>query len=63
MNAYERFDESHTVVVFSKWTILDMKFANFLPLWRHLYGHDDWWPPFFILDFQRASDNDSLCKV
>ena len=27
-----------------------------MPLWRHLVGWNDWWPPFF----QRESDNDSL---
>ena len=43
MKAYARFDESLTMGYFlNELLILDMKFANLVPLGRHLYERDDW---------------------
>ena len=43
MKAYARFDKSLTKVYFiNELLILDMKFANLVPLGRHLYERDDW---------------------
>ena len=46
--------------VFVKWTLY---FRREICKSSHLYGRDDWWTPIFILNFQRGSDEDSLCKV
>ena len=43
MKAYARFDEILSAQYFlNGLSILDMKLANLVPLWRHLYGQDDW---------------------
>ena len=43
MNGYARFDESLTMGHFlNELLILYMKFANLVPLGRHLYERDDW---------------------
>ena len=43
MEAYAGFDESLTMGYFlNELIILDMKFANIVPLWRHLHEQDDW---------------------
>ena len=43
MKAYARFDEILTMCYFlNGLSILDVKFANLVPLWHHLYGRDDW---------------------
>ena len=43
MKAYARFDEILTVGKFRNGLIiLDLKFASLVPLWRHLYGRDEW---------------------
>ena len=42
MKAYERFDEILTIVYFLNGiSILDVKFTNLVPLWRHLCGWRD----------------------
>ena len=43
MKAYARFGEILNVGYFLYGlSSLDVKFANLVPLWRHLYGRDDW---------------------
>ena len=43
MKACVMFDEILSVVYFlNGLSILDVKFANLAPRWRHLYGRDDW---------------------
>ena len=43
MKAYARFDEILNREYFlNGLSILDVKFANLVPLWCHLYGPDDW---------------------
>ena len=43
MKAFARFDESLTMGHFlNEHLILDMKFANLVPLGRHPYERDDW---------------------
>ena len=43
MKAYARFDESLTMGYFlNELLILDMKFANLVPLGHHLYERDEW---------------------
>ena len=32
--------------------MLFMKFENSVPLWYHLYGRHDWWPPFLFWMFK-----------
>ena len=57
MNGYARFDESLTMGYFlNELLILYMKFANVVPLGRHLYERDDWWlpPPFFYFWFPKG---------
>ena len=42
MKAYARFHEVLNVgYSLNGLSILDVKFANLVPLWRHLYGQDD----------------------
>ena len=38
MKTYVRFDEISTV----GYLLNDVKFADLVPLWRYLYGLDDW---------------------
>ena len=46
MKAYARFDEILTVgYLLNGLSILDVKFANLVPLRRLLYGWDDLRPP------------------
>ena len=55
MKAYARFDLSLTMGYFLNGpSILEVKFANLVPLCHHLlvYGQDEWWPLIFILGFQ-----------
>ena len=57
IKTYARFDGILTEgYILNGLSILDVKFANIVPLWSHLWGRDHWWPPFFIWDFQRGSD-------
>ena len=63
MKACARFDEVRIAGYFLKrLSMSDVKFANSAPLWRHL---DDMTGDHqsFILDFQRQSYKDSICKV
>ena len=41
MKACARFDEVLNVVYFLN-GLIDVKFVNLAPLWRHLYGRYDW---------------------
>ena len=42
MKAYARFDEVLIAGYFlNGLSILDVKFADLAPIWRHLYGRDD----------------------
>ena len=48
MKAYARSDEILNVGYFlNGLLILDVKFANSVLLWHHLYGRHDWNPPPF----------------
>ena len=38
MKVYARFDEILCVFLLNGLSILDVEFANLVPLWRHLYG-------------------------
>ena len=43
MEVCARFDEVLIAgFLLNGLSILDKKFANLAPLWRHLYGQDDW---------------------
>ena len=43
MKAYAMFEEILNVgYLLNGFSILDARFANFVPLLRHLYGRDDW---------------------
>ena len=64
MKACARFDEILSVGYLSNGlSIFDVKSANLAPPWSSVYGREDRRAPLFILDFQRGSDNDNLCKV
>ena len=55
MKACARFNKIPIVGYFlNALSILEVKFANLAALSRHLYGRDDWWPPFFKGDLTRT---------
>ena len=56
MKTYARFDEILMGYFLIGFSILDVKFANLSPLWRHLYGRNDRRPP------KKVSDNNK-CKT
>ena len=46
MKACARLDEIlNAGYLLNGLSILELKFANLAPLWRHLYRRDDLWPP------------------
>ena len=53
MKAYARFHEVLNVgYSLNGLSILDVKFANLVPLWPYLYRQDDWRPPFLSWIFK-----------
>ena len=52
MNAYVRFNYIQNVGYFlNVFSISDVKFANLVPHWRHLYGQMTGDPNLIFLDF------------
>ena len=64
VKAYAKFVEVLTDGYFlNGLSVFGVKFANEVPLWRHLYGQHNWWPPILFGVFQGDLTNGSLCKV